>query len=268
MRHAQALAADPATAATGSAHAAGMEWVGDGRSHPSHWQVAEEVPVGILANSDPVAVMMATPIDLEEMAMGFLLAEGMIAADAIRAALVLPTATGFCVDVAVDPAALQPRPARALEGRSGCGLCGMEALTDIRLSLPWKERMPVPSAAIARAFQALPGHQPIRDSNRSVHAAAFADRDGTIHLAREDVGRHTALDKLIGALARRRIDPGTGFAILTSRCSFELVQKAATAGLAGLATLSAPTDLALRLARDAGLALACRSGRGIVAFPA
>lgn len=266
MRDATAIAGPSPSTATGSVDVAGRRWSRDGTTVPSRWRIAQEVPVGILANSEAVAVMMATPADLEEMAVGYLLGEGMTTADAIRAALVLPTPTGYCVDVAVDPASLCARPARSLEGRSGCGLCGMTALTDVRLALPHQQRMHIHPSAVMRALEGLDLHQPLHDDNRSVHAAAFADRTGAISCSREDVGRHTALDKLIGALALRRIDPGSGFAVMTSRCSFELVQKAATAGLAGIATLSAPTDLALRSAQDAGLAVMCRSGDGVMVF--
>ena len=239
----------------------------NGAVEPAGWQVAAEVPVAIMANSAPVAVMMATPCDLEELAMGYLLAEGLVPRPGVlRAALVLPTDGGFCVDVAVDPGALAPLPARATEGRSSCGLCGMEALTDIRRDLPHVDRPPLDPAAAARALAALADNQPMKAVNRSVHAAGFADPSGGISLAREDVGRHCALDKLAGALAQRRIDPGSGVAVLSSRCSFELVRKAALAGFAGLVTVSAPTAMALDMARDAGLPLACRAPGGVMIF--
>lgn len=229
------------------------------------WQLAEEVPVGILLNSDPVAVMMATSADLEELGVGFVIAEGHARAAAITAALVLPTEDGFAVDVAAPGAAKVSR-ARGLEGRTGCGLCGLEALTDLDLDLPHRVR-PVPeAAAVLAGFAALTRHQPIRDVNRSVHAAGFADAGGAIVMAREDVGRHCALDKLVGALAVQGIDPATGVAVLSSRGSFELVRKAALAGLGGLATLSAPTALAVTLARRAGLPLFCVAPGGVVAF--
>lgn len=252
-------------ASPGSSPAQGRVWSGGDESDLA-WQLAEEVPVGILVNSRPVTVMMASPSDLEEMAVGFLLAEGRAEAGAIRAALVLPTERGYCVDVAVEGADPAPAPARALEGRTGCGLCGMESLTDVRLDLPHRDRAPLAPAAVARAFDGLRAHQPMRDVNRSVHAAGFADAAGRILIAREDVGRHTALDKLVGALAIRRIAPEDGFAVMTSRCSFELVQKAALAGLGGLATISAPTALALEVARGAGLPLASRAAEGVARF--
>lgn len=249
----------------GSRSAGGRIWTPEG-TRDFAWQVAEEVPVGILVNSEPLTVMMATPCDLEEMAMGFLLGEGMVRADQLRAALVLPTEDGVCVDIAVEEGAEVSFARRAIEGRSGCGLCGMSELTEVRRTLPHAERPPLDPRAVQRAFEGLADKQPIRDANRSVHAAGFANRKGHVLLVREDVGRHTALDKLVGALAQQRMAPDEGIAVMTSRCSFELVQKAATAGLGGLAALSAPTGLALDTARSAGLPLAARAPGGIALF--
>lgn len=231
------------------------------------WHVAEEVAVGILVNAEPVTVMMATPADLEDMATGFLLAEGYFDnVSDIRSIRILPTETGFCVDVAAGKSLRRRLPGRAMEGRSGCGLCGIHALTDVTFSLPHRVRPDLHAEAIAAAFDTLASHQPMNAANHSVHAAGFAAMDGVIHWAREDVGRHNALDKLIGALKRNQVDGANGFAVMTSRCSFELVQKAAIAGLGGLATLSAPTTLALEMARCAGLPLASRAPGGVALF--
>jgi FdhD protein len=120
--------------------------------------------------------------------------------------------------------------------------------------------------AVQRAYEALPAHQPMSAVNRTVHAAAWCDSSGAILLAREDVGRHNALDKLIGAMARGGVPSTEGFVLMSSRCSFELVQKCALAGIGALATVSAPTALALRLARDAGLKLAALSRYGVMIF--
>lgn len=236
-----------------------------GGDAPLAWLAAEEVPVGIQLNSVSVAVMMATPADLEEMAIGFLVAEGHVAPGAVTAALVLPTEGGHCVDVAAPGVEARP-PDRAVEGRSGCGLCGMRDLTDLGADPPFRARPALDADAVAQAFEALGHQQPIRAANRSVHAAGFFVPGEGLVIAREDVGRHTALDKTIGALALRGLDPATGIAVMTSRCSFELVRKAALAGLGGLATRSAPTALAVALARRAGLPLACRAAGGIALF--
>ena len=231
------------------------------------WQVAEEVAVGILLNAEPLTVMMATPADLEDMAVGFLLAEGYFDhVSDIGKIRILSTKTGFCVNVTANKSLRRKLPRRSMEGRSGCGLCGIYALTDVTLNLPYRIRPALRAEAITAAFDALTSHQTMNAVNHSVHAAGFAGMDGVIHWAREDVGRHNALDKLIGALKRNHVEIANGFAVMTSRCSFELVQKAAMAGLGGLATLSAPTTLALDMARRAGLPLASRAPGGIALF--
>ncbi len=231
------------------------------------WQVAEEVAVGILVNGAPVTVMMATPANLEDLAVGFLLAEGYLdSVPDIRRIRILSTEMGFCVNVAVVGPLRRKLSGRSMEGRSGCGLCGINALTDVTLTLPHRKRPALHAEAVTAAFGALTSHQPMNAANHSVHAAGFATRDGVIRWAREDVGRHNALDKLIGTLKRNHIDVNSGFAVMTSRCSFELVQKAAIAGLGGLATLSAPTALALEMAHHAGLPLASRAPGGVALF--
>ncbi len=255
---------------SGSAPASGALWRSArqaAEAEPLDWQLAEETPIGILIDSEPVAVMMATPADLQDFGVGFLRAEGYIAGpDAVRRVLVLPTEKGFCVDVALSVAPLRQIASRSLEGRSGCGLCGMTELTDVGLDMECRERPPLAAEAVSRSFAGLAANQPMKAANHSVHGAAFATPDGEVVLVREDVGRHNALDKLIGALMRTEIDPASGFAVLSSRCSFELVQKAAIAGLGGLATISAPTTLALKMAQDAGLPLASRAPGGIALF--
>jgi FdhD protein len=234
------------------------------------WQVPEEVPIAILFNSAPYAVMMATPADLDDFATGFALAEGIIAdATDIRGILTLPSEQGLAVDLAVDEAKLNRDRMikRSLEGRAGCGLCGIEDIKDaIRMPRRKAPRVTLSQQAVARAYEALPRHQPMNAVNRTVHAAAWCSVDGEILLSREDVGRHNALDKLIGALARAGGDLASGFVLMSSRCSFELVQKCAIAGIGALATVSAPTALALSLAKGAHLKLAALSQRGVMIF--
>lgn len=231
------------------------------------WRLAEETPIAILIGSQPLAVMMATPADFEDFAVGFLLAEGFVAdRGAIKSVLVLPTENGFCLDVALDGPPLRALPQRGMEGRSGCGLCGMNNLTDVTLNLPHRQRAPLQPSSVCTAFDQLAELQPLKQENRSVHGAGFARADGKMLLVREDVGRHSALDKLIGALARKNINPASGFAVMSSRGSFELVQKAAMAGLGGLATRSAPTRLACTLAQKAGLPLFALARPGVVRF--
>ncbi len=234
------------------------------------WQVPEEVPIAILFNSAPYAVMMATPADLDDFGTGFALAEGIVAsASDIRGILALPSEQGLAVDLAVDDAKLNRdrMVKRSLEGRVGCGLCGIEDIKDaIRLPSGKVRQVKLSQQAVARAYEALPRHQPMNAINRTVHAAAWCSAAGEILLSREDVGRHNALDKLIGALARKGTDLASGFVLMSSRCSFELVQKCAIAGIGALATVSAPTALALSLAKQAHLKLAALSQRGVMIF--
>ncbi len=233
------------------------------------WSLPEEVPIAIHINSAPYAVMMGTPADLEDFATGFALSEGLVKHGShIRGVLALPSGDGFTVDVSVDEGNIirERMVSRSMEGRVGCGLCGIEEMADA-IRMP-KSRLNAPAlsaAAIARAFEALPQHQPMNAVNRTVHVAAWCSVDGTLLLAREDVGRHNALDKLIGAMARQNIRPD-GFVLMSSRCSFELVQKCAIAGIGALATVSAPTALAYKLAKQAGLRLAALSRQGVMMF--
>ncbi len=234
------------------------------------WQVPEEVPIAVMYNSRSYAVMMATPADLTDFGIGFTLSEGFVReASEINGVIAMAVDNGHCVDISVDEAVLRHRqpPARALEGRTGCGLCGIEDIAQVIRPLPKiAGQAKIDAKAIARAFAELPDHQPMNRMNHSVHAAAWCEPSGQVIFVREDVGRHNALDKLIGALARQGADFGSGFIAMTSRCSFELVQKAATMGVPLLATLSAPTALALELARRAGMMLAARAAEGIVFF--
>lgn len=234
------------------------------------WQVPEEVPLAIQFNSQNHAVMMGTPADFEDFAVGFAIAEGIIAkASDVSAVLVLPTQQGYAIDLSVPEEMINRdrMRKRSLEGRTGCGLCGIEDMKDaIRMPGHALPDVPLIPQAVARAYEQLPAHQPMSRVNRTVHAAAWCSVDGEILLSREDVGRHNALDKLIGALAREGADLGHGFVLMSSRCSFELVQKCAIAGIGALATVSAPTALALSLARQAGLKLAALAGRGVMIF--
>lgn len=244
---------------------------GDGaQGNRKRWQLAEEAPVNLFYNEQPYVVMMTTPSDLEDFAWGFSISEGVLAsADLIRDVSVVAVERGIVVDVStVDGAQVRhERQARAIEGRSGCGLCGMQQLEQVLRELPpVKATFKLSPQAVARAFEEMPARQVMNRENHSVHAAAWCQPDGQVLLIREDVGRHTALDKLIGALARQRTNFSSGFVVMTSRCSFELVQKAAAVGIPYLATVSAPTSLALDLAGRAGMALACLSPEGVVMF--
>lgn len=222
-------------------------------------QVAEEVPVALVYHDVPHVVMLATPADLEDYAVGFTLSEALVArAEEIRGVEVRYGAG--VVDVHLTVAwerfsqLLQRR--RNLAGRTGCGLCGAETAADaIRECRTVPPGVTIGAAELHAALAALSARQPINRSTGSVHAAAWA-RPGTgIELLREDVGRHNALDKAIGALARAGADFSSGYMLITSRASYEMVQKCATVGISLLVALSAPTAFAVRLARQCGLTL-------------
>jgi FdhD protein len=237
---------------------------------PTTWLLPEEVPVALQINSTPYAVMMATPADLDDFALGFALSEGLIKHTAdISGVLIFPSGEGHTADIAIPESKLlrERMVSRSLEGRVGCGLCGIAEMEDaIRMPGGQIAKVLLAADAVARAFETLPRFQPMNAANRTVHAAAWCSLAGDILVAREDVGRHNALDKLIGAMARAGTNPCQGFVLMSSRCSFELVQKCALAGIAALATVSAPTALAYRLARDAGLSLAALSRQGVMIF--
>ncbi len=236
---------------------------------PTHWALPEEVPVAIQLNSQNYAVMMATPEDLEDFATGFLVSEGLVKHHAhIKHVLVMPSEDGFTLDAAIDEENIvrERMVQRSLEGRVGCGLCGVAEMEDaIRMPQHELPDIKFSTVAIARAFKDLPKHQPMNAINRTVHAAAWCTVDGSIRLAREDVGRHNALDKLIGAMAHQHIGTN-GFVVMSSRCSFELVQKCAITGIGALATVSAPTALAWRLAKKSELKIAALSKQGVMMF--
>lgn len=223
-------------------------------------RVIVEAPVALLYNGESFAVMMATPEALEDFALGFALGEGIVATpQEFRLVDVVPHEQGVALHAAIPQARfddLQQRR-RGLEGRSGCGLCGVESLQAALRDVP---KVPstgvVPATRIHAALADLARRQPLNALSGGVHAAAFAHAHGL--LVREDVGRHNALDKLIGAMARydAPLHAADGFALITSRASYEMVHKAATAGLGLLVAISAPTDLAIRTAESAGLTLA------------
>ncbi|MEL6233946.1 MAG: formate dehydrogenase accessory sulfurtransferase FdhD [Pseudomonadota bacterium] len=240
-----------------------------GTGREALWRVPEEVPVAFLLNGESFAVMMATPADLEEFALGFALTEGIVAApDEISRLAIAEAAEGFVVNLAVDPAQAARVAARkrSFAGRAGCGICGAQTVA-AALPRPPQVRGPRPTAAaLASAFDALAATQAMNAENRSTHAAAFCDASGGILVTREDIGRHNALDKLGGALARSRRAAREGFVLLSSRISVEMVQKAAMLGAPFLAALSAPSALALRVAARAGMGLAARAGGDVMVF--
>lgn len=230
-----------------------------GRVEEAHDLVAAEVPIAFAYNGMPFAVMMATPGDLEDFALGFTLSEGIaIAAAELSIQAIDTSLEGVSIDMTIPEAraaALDSRR-RNLQGRSGCGVCGTASIEAVlRPPQTVAEGSAIATAALERTLHELGTRQPLNALTGATHAAAWADADGRIVLVREDVGRHNALDKLIGAMSRAGIDPSSGFAAVTSRASYEMAMKAAQMGIPLLAAISAPTALAIALADSAGLTL-------------
>lgn len=218
-----------------------------------------EAPVAIEYNGLGFAVMMATPHALEDFALGFTLSEGLAAsAEDVLSIQTHETAGGWIVRIALPPEAMEPVIARARTrvSESSCGLCGMDNIEEVLRPMPSiNARIETTRTALSRALDTLAGHQPLGRETGAMHAAAFCAPDGDILCAAEDVGRHNALDRLIGAMARQGLDPRTGFILLSARCSFELVEKTVRAGCPLLVTISAPTSLAVERAVQSNLAL-------------
>lgn len=227
----------------------------------------EEVPVAITVNGSTQAVMMATPADLEDFVTGFALTEGIARPEQIDRIEIIALDQGIEARlwVADDIAERLGARRRAMMGPVGCGLCGIDSLDQALRPLPRvPEGVTFSAHDVAAAPDLLRQQQPLHDLTRAVHAAGFLQPGQGITCAREDVGRHNALDKLIGALARAGIDPSSGAIALTSRVSVEMVQKTVLAGSATLIAVSAPTAHALRLAEGAGLTLAAFARGGAV----
>jgi FdhD protein len=221
--------------------------------------IAVEAPIQIVLGGAPFAVMMGTPRDLEDFAAGFVLTEQIAESVAdIRGIEIEAIEHGWKLKIALVSERLQAHLARgrAMSGRTGCGLCGIEDFSQIPSPRPrLDQQASIEPSAIRAAIGELEVWQPLNGLTRAVHAAAWCGRDGRILLSREDVGRHNALDKAIGALALAGVAPDSGFFVITSRCSFEMVAKAAIFGAGTLVSVSAPTSLALERARRFGVRL-------------
>ena len=231
----------------------------DGEIAAQQRSVPAETPIAISFLGIGYAVMMATPADLEDFAVGFARSERLIdsAADVIGIEI-REEESGVLLGIELAPERHDRVLARVRHrvGESSCGLCGIENLEQALRPLP---ALPAPAvvapAAIFRALNALRAHQTLNAETGAVHAAALCDADGAVIAAREDVGRHNAFDKLVGHGLREGRDMSAGFALLTARCSYELVEKAALAGIPLLVTISAPTGLAIERAKEAELTL-------------
>lgn len=240
-----------------------------------HDWVIDEAPVALVYNGVSHVVMMATPTALEAFAVGFSLSEGLLqGVDELRDVRVEPAAVGVSVHLDVSPRAFDrfKDRRRQLAGRTGCGLCGIDSLQAFEQALPTAsvhDALRAPGdlgAALRRALQALPSRQTLQAHSGGCHAAAWATPEGELVCVREDVGRHNALDKLIGAMALQGPLPA-GLVVVSSRASHEMVSKCVRVGVGALGAISAPTSLAISLAQRSGLRLFgfCR-GDSVVAY--
>lgn len=231
----------------------------DGKYRDEQDNLVVEIPVALEFNGISHAVMLATPCDLESFALGFALSEGIIKnCSEFFGAEVEESALGITVHCDISSAAflhLKQRR-RNMTGRTGCGLCGVESLQQVIRELPRVPHSPPLSVtAMQTALAELATQQPLNQLTGGMHAAAWSDAQGKLLLVCEDVGRHNALDKLIGLMSVEGINFQHGFLVITSRASVEMVQKAATVGIGNLIAISAPTALAVQTAKETGMTL-------------
>ena len=232
--------------------------LGDQTNEPAESLVAAEVPVALVYSGRPHVVMMCTPQDLEDFATGFTVTEGIADAHHVRRIDVVRYSRGIEVqlEIPADAAERLAARGRTLAGRTGCGLCGVELIEEaLRETRPVHTSATFQRSSLWKAGESLPVHQPLNNETNAIHAAAWCTSDGVPRVVREDVGRHNAVDKVIGAMARAGADATGGFLVVTSRASYELVQKSAAAGIPLLAAVSRPTALAVQLAQEAGITL-------------
>lgn len=217
-----------------------------------HDRVAVETPVALAYNGVSHTVMLASPSDLEDFALGFSLTEGILKSPhELYDSEVEVTESGIVLHLSIAAERFNElqNHRRSMAGRTGCGLCGAESLDQVVRDLPpVSGTLLMRSASLQRAAANLASHQTLQQQTGASHAAAWIDASGEILAVREDVGRHNALDKLIGALAKLKTDFANGAFLVTSRASYEMVQKTAAVGVSLLAALSAPTALAIKQA--------------------
>lgn len=226
------------------------------RAEPaSDYELADEQAIEIRLNDESVAVLMATPDNLDDLAYGFAITEGYIRQDtSVKNIESQPIDAGVIVNMTISDATL-PGRIRSMAARSSCGLCGVTTLAEAIAETPRLSGAPPPSRdAVMQSRSDLSAWQPLNRRTHSVHAAAWCNSDGTIGFAREDIGRHNALDKLLGARARAA-NLAPGYVFVSSRVSYELIQKCAMAAVTTLVAISAPTAFAVRLAQAANINL-------------
>jgi FdhD protein len=231
----------------------------DGRFELQPAVLANEVPIAFEYNGVSHAVMLATPADLEDFALGFSISEGIVDRPGDLYSVKAHASAGgisVAIEIASEAFARLKGKRRTLAGRTGCGICGAENLGHVLRPLPDRSGQgpPIRPEAVSAALASLVQAQQLQKATGAVHGAAWSDVAGTAEIVREDVGRHNALDKLIGAVLHSRINSRPGFVVVTSRASIEMVQKAACIATT-LAAVSAPTRLAAQVAHDCGLTL-------------
>ncbi|MBT8048173.1 MAG: formate dehydrogenase accessory sulfurtransferase FdhD [Xanthomonadales bacterium] len=236
--------------------------------------IASEVPVAFTFNRVSHVVMMASPCDLEDFAVGFSVTEGLVGStDDIENVRVIPRTGGIELAMTINEAWFDrlATQRRNMAGRTGCGLCGAENIEQaLRRPQPVGRALETSHTAMQNAVQALENHQPLQARTGAAHGAAWCSPQGDILALREDIGRHNALDKLIGGLLRSGSDPAAGFALVSSRASYEMVLKTAAAGMELILAVSAPTSLAVEFAERSGVTLVgfARPGRhNVYTFP-
>ena len=233
-------------------------WRGPTHQHKED-SVAEEVPVVLVYNTMPHVVMLTTPLNLEDFALGFSLTEGIIRHQSeLQGIRVVQRSKGVEVRMTISEQRFESMQGkgRNMTGRTGCGLCGATTLEQaIRPTKPVGAGLPLDAEVLCAALREMPGKQTLNQLTGAAHAAAWLEPERGIVTVREDVGRHNALDKLIGSLAKANCDFNAGWLLVTSRASYEMVQKAASVGITLLAAISAPTGLAIKLAEECGLTL-------------
>ncbi len=238
------------------------------------WQLANECPLALVYHQRNYAVMLASPQDLTDFAYGFSISERVVSeASEIKSVRAEPNVLGIDLHMEIDQARLErldlTQRRRHLVGASGCGLCGLDNADQFLAKLPKVAAVTPSKDAMERAMAAFSSHQKLNQQTHSVHGAAWVSLEGDIVAVREDVGRHNAVDKLLGARARAALAGEAfpdGFLMVSSRCSFEIVEKAARHGVGALLSISAPTALALDKAEEAGLRLYARAPDGIARF--
>jgi len=236
----------------------GCRWE-SGNERPVEDEIAGETAVALVYNGTPHVVMMATPEHIEDFVLGFSLSEGIVGKrEEFKRVRLRALRDGIEADITIaeDRHRELDHKQRNLTGRVGCGLCGAQTLAQaIRHPKAVANTLHLTPESLQRAMAGLKALQPLSARTGAVHAAAWMNDAGELALVREDVGRHNALDKLIGAMVAGRVDPAKGAALITSRASYEMIQKAATVGMQVVCAISAPTNLAIRMAEESGVTL-------------